>query len=94
MVAVGGVLGVLYVGVTFFQVLLAAGADADDRTGPALEVGAQQLPGRNGCGLSGRPTSAFDANLDAFFSPDLLAETTGTADELSSAGGHCFLPLT
>ena len=54
MVAVGGVLGVLYVGVTFFQVLLAAGTDDRVEADAIVVLGAAQYDGEPSPVLAGR----------------------------------------
>ena len=53
-VLVGGVLGVLYVGVTFFQVLLAAGADDRVEADAIVVLGAAQYDGEPSPVLAGR----------------------------------------
>jgi len=54
MVAFGGVLGVLYVGVTFFQVLLAAGTDDRVEADAIVVLGAAQYDGEPSPVLAGR----------------------------------------
>ena len=54
MVAVGGVLGVLYVGITFFQVLLAAGTDDRVEADAIVVLGAAQYDGEPSPVLAGR----------------------------------------
>ena len=54
MVAVGGVLGVLYVGVTFFQVLLAVGTDDRVEADAIVVLGAAQYDGEPSPVLAGR----------------------------------------
>ncbi len=53
-VVVGGVLGVIYVGVTFFQVLLAAGADDRVEADAIVVLGAAQYDGEPSPVLAGR----------------------------------------